>query len=76
MTSPSSHAAEAGAVVAAAADGEEQAVVAAEVHRRDDVGDVDAARDQPRPLVDHAVVERARRVVVGVAAVTSRPRSP
>ena len=48
----------------------------AEVHRRDDVGDVGAARDQPRPLVDHRVVERARLVVVGVSAAGSAsPRS-
>ena len=58
-------AAEPGAVVAAAADGEQQALLAGEVHGGDDVGDVDAARDEPRPLVDHAVVEGARGVVVG-----------
>ncbi len=59
-------AAQAGAVVAAAPDGDEQALVAAEVHRGDDVGDVHAARDQARPLVDHAVVQRAGVIVVGV----------
>ena len=58
---------EPGAVVAAAADGDGQAVLAPEVHRRDDVGDVGAAGDQPRPEVDHAVVERARRVEAGIA---------
>ena len=42
MTSPSSHGAEAGAVVAAAADGEQQVVVAREVRRRRDVGGVGA----------------------------------
>ena len=61
-------AAEARPVVAAAADGDEKAVVAAEVHRRDHVGDVGALRDQQRPLVDHAVVERAGLVVVRVVA--------
>ena len=60
-------AAEARAIVAAAPDGDEQALVAAEVHRGDDVGDVHAARDQARPLVDHAVVQRTGGVVVGVA---------
>ena len=58
--------AEARAVVAAAADGDKQALVAAEVHRGDDVGDVDAARDQARPLVDHAVVKSAGGVVVSI----------
>ena len=42
-------------------------LLAAEVDGRDDVGDVGAARDQARPLVDHAVVERARLVVAGVS---------
>ena len=51
----------------AAANGEQQALVAGEVHRRDHVRHVDASRDQARPLVDHAVVERARGIVVGIA---------
>jgi hypothetical protein len=38
-------AAQAGAVVAPAPDGDEQALVAAEGHRGDDVGGVRAARD-------------------------------
>ena len=59
-------AAKAWAVVAAAADGDEQALVAAEVHRGDDVGDVHAARDQARPLVDHAVVKSTGGIVVGI----------
>ena len=60
-------AAEAGAVVAAAPDRDEKALVAAEGHRGDDVGDVHAARDEARLLVDHPVIERAGGVVVGVA---------
>ena len=60
-------AAEARAVVAAAADGDEKAVVAAEIDRCDHVGNIDALRDQQRPLVDHAVIERARLVIVRVA---------
>ena len=60
-------AAQAGAVVAAAADGDEKTVVAAEIHRGDHVGDIDALRDEQRPLVDHAVVERASLVVVRIA---------
>ena len=65
-------AAEPGSVVAAAANGDGKLVVAAEIHRRDHVGDVGAARDQQRPLVDHAVVELARLVVVGVIAPDQR----
>ena len=58
--------AKAGAIVAAAADRDQQALVAAEVHRGDDVGDVHAARDQARPLVDHAVVKSAGSIVVSI----------
>ena len=60
-------AAEAGAVVAAAADGELEPLAAAEVDRGADVGDVAAADDQRRVLVDHRVVEPARLVVVRAA---------
>ena len=65
-------AAEPRTVVAAAADGEQQALLTREVHGGDDVGRVHGARDQARPLVDHAVVERADRVVVGIG----RPNEP
>ena len=67
MTTPSSQVPRPGAVVAAAADGQQQAVVAGEADRRRDVVGVGAAGDQRRPLVDHGVVDRARLVVVGVA---------
>ncbi len=43
-----------------------QALVAAEVHRGDDVGDVHAARNQARPLVDHAVVKSTGSIVVSI----------
>ena len=66
MTTPSSQVPRPGAVVAAAADGEQQAVVAGEADGRRDVVGVGAARDQRRALVDHRVVDRARLVVVGV----------
>jgi hypothetical protein len=65
-------AAEAGAVVAAAADRRVEALLAAEVDRRDHVGDVDAARDQRGTLVDHPVVEGPRVVVVGIAGADHR----
>ena len=51
------------AVVAAAADSRQEAAIAAEVHRSHYVGSIDAARDQPRALVDHTVVDLARAFV-------------
>ena len=48
------------------ADGDVEAVLAAERDRSDDVRDVGAARDQGRALVDHSVVERPNLVVVRV----------
>jgi hypothetical protein len=65
MTRPSSTLpAQARSVVAAAADGNQELVVAAEIHRRDHISDIGAARDGQRPLVDHAVVEPARFLVI------------
>jgi hypothetical protein len=61
------HASQAGAVVAPAADREVEPVLAAVVHRGDDVVDVRNARDQRGTSVDHRVVERTDVVVVGVA---------
>ena len=74
MTSPPSQTAEAGAVVPAAADGEEQAVVAGEVDGGDHVAGVGAAGDQRRPPVDHRVVDGARSVVVGIPGRMTSPR--
>ena len=59
-------AAEAAAVVPSGADGDVEAVLAAERDCSDDVLDVGAARDQGRALVDHSVVERPNLVVVRV----------
>ena len=42
-------------------------VVAGEVDRGDDVGDVVAADDERRVLVDHRVVDVARLVIAGIA---------
>ena len=65
MTSPPSQLPRPGPLCPPPRTAMEQIVLAPEIHRRDDVGDVGAARDQRRPLVDHAVVERARLIVVG-----------
>jgi hypothetical protein len=59
--------AQAPAVVAPAAHGEQQPVLAREAHRRDDVGHVGTAGDQARTLGDHRVEDRARSVVRGIA---------
>src|SRR5438477_12220 len=52
----------AGRTVAAAADGQGQAVVARKVNRADDVGGTSATYDQRRVAVDHAVPDHARRI--------------
>ena len=57
---------EPGRVVAAAPDGDLDAVLAGEPHAGDDVGGVPAARDGGRMLVDHAVVDGAGLVVAGI----------
>ena len=66
MTHAVVDAAEAGAVVAAAADGDRQVVLARERDRLGDVLRTRAARDQRRSLVEHRVVELARFVVAGI----------
>ena len=53
------HTAKARSVVAAAPDGDGEAVVASEIDRSHHIGDVGAAGNGQRPLVDHAVVEGA-----------------
>jgi hypothetical protein len=65
--------AKAWAIVAASADGNKQALVAAEVHRGDNVGDVYAARNQARPLVDHTVVESTGGIVVSITWTDESP---
>src|SRR5262249_1198821 len=58
--------AQAGAVVPAAAHGEGELVLAGEVDRGDDVGDVGAAGDERGPAVDHGVVDATGLVVARV----------
>jgi len=60
-------AAETGSVMATAAYGNEEATVAAEIDGRDDIGGVCALGNQLRPLVDHAIIKRARLVIVRIA---------
>ena len=55
-----------GAVVAAAADRDQQVMIAGERDRPRHVSEARAACDQGGPLVDHRVVDRARLRVVGV----------
>ena len=65
-------AAEPGSIMAAATYGDGQILLAAEVHSRDHIGRVGAARDQMRPLVDHRVIKLARLIVFGVVAADKR----
>ena len=57
---------EAGDAVAAAADGDDELLLTGEAERSDDVVGVGRPNDQRRATVDHAVPDRARRVVTGV----------
>ncbi len=57
---------EAGDAVAAAADGDDELLLAGEAERSDDVVSAGRLHDQRRPPVDRAVPDRARRVVAGV----------
>src|SRR5262245_5234734 len=59
---------ESGPIVAAAPYGREQIILPSKAHGGDDIGDIAAASDQERPLVNHAVVEPAGFLVVRVAA--------
>ena len=61
-------AAETRTIVAAAANGDRKLVVPAEIHGRDDIGDIRASRDHQRPLVDHGVIELARLFVFRMVA--------
>ena len=54
--------------MATATDGGEQIILPSKAHGGDDVGDIGAASDEQRPLVNHAVVELAGLFVLLVAA--------
>ena len=58
---------EAGDAVAAAPNGDDELLLTGETERRDDVVGARRPHDHRRPTVDHAVPDRARRVVVRVA---------
>ena len=54
-------------IVAAAANGHDQVVLAAKIDRRDDVRHIAATGDQAGPPIDHGVVDLSSRVVTRVA---------
>src|SRR5215471_8353087 len=54
-------------IVPAAPDGNEEVVLAAEIDRLDDVGDISAPRDHGGALVDHAVVDFTCSIVALIA---------
>ena len=54
-----------GAVMSTAAHSQQQVVFAAKVDRRDHIGGIDTAGNQPGSLVDHAVVKLASFVITG-----------
>jgi len=56
--------AQTGAAVSASPDCEKQLVIARVVDRRYDISGVGAASDHLGPLIDHAVVQRSRLVVL------------
>ena len=64
--------AETAAVVPAAPHGQQQRMLAREVHGCDHVRDIRATRDQPRALRNHRVVDLARIVIGGVARLDER----
>ena len=64
--------AKAGAIMPPAADRDGELVLAAKIHRRDDVADIGAAGNEQGMLVDHAVIELARLLVFGMSGVQHR----
>jgi hypothetical protein len=59
--------AQAAGIVAAAADGDAEPILAAEVYRRDNVCHIDAARDDTRSPVDHPVINLASLIIARIA---------
>ena len=62
-------AAEARTIMPAAADGDPEMMLSREADRRDHIRHIRALRDHQRPLVDHAIVEFSRLVIVDVGSV-------
>jgi hypothetical protein len=54
------------AIVAAATHGDEHVVLAGEMDRSDDVGDIGAPHDQARMPVNHTIIDLASRLVAGI----------
>jgi hypothetical protein len=65
-------AAESRSVVATAPNCDGELAITAETHAGDNVGGVDAARDDPWPLVDHGIVELACLAIVGIIRLDER----
>ena len=65
-------AAETRTIVAAAANGDRELVVAAEIHGRDDIADIRASGDEQRAFVDHRVVEPSRLFIFRMVASDNR----
>ena len=56
----------------APANCDRQLVLAAEIHRRHDIGHISAFGDEKRPLVDHRIVEFSRVIIVRMLAPNHR----
>src|SRR5437867_611723 len=54
---------EPGDVMTATSNRDGELLVSAEVHGGDNIGGIDAARDEPRTTIDHRVIYLARRIV-------------
>jgi len=54
------------AIVAATTHGDEHVVIAGEMDRSADVGDIGAPHDQARMPVNHAIIDLASRLIAGI----------
>src|SRR5215831_428450 len=60
-------------IVATTTHGNEHVVIATEMDRGDDVGDVSAPHDQARMPVNHAIIDLASRLVASIAGLQELP---
>jgi hypothetical protein len=73
---PAVDTAEARPVMAAAANGDGDAIVASKIDGGNHVGHVDTARDGERPFVDHSVIQGACLVIAWIARFDECPPKP